>query len=52
MMAEHLAALLQRETEGQVLQSVYTESVSDGLYILTLRAHCLENIAVTREHES
>ena len=48
-MSRQLARLLEAEAKGQILQSTFTESVSDGLYVLTLRAHCIENIARTQE---
>lgn len=48
-MAAKLGDILESTAEGQILQSAYTESMADGLYVLTLRAHCVENIAVTRE---
>ena len=48
-MAAGLSRLLQAQVQGQILQSAYTESRADGLYVLTLRAHCIENIARTQE---
>ena len=48
-MAERLMTEFENRVEGQILQSSITESSSDGLYVLTLRAHCMENIAETRE---
>ena len=48
-MSRQLARLLETEAKGQILQSTFTESISDGLYVLTLRAHCIENIARTQE---
>ena len=50
-MGRRLSAILDAGTEGQILQSSFTESSLDGLYMLTLRAHCVENIALTREIE-
>ena len=44
----HLSALLDAGTDGQVLQQSFTEANADGLFVVTLRAHCLENIAVDR----
>ena len=44
----HLSALLDAGTDGQVLQQSFTEAGADGLFVVTLRAHCLENIAVDR----
>ena len=44
----HLSALLNAGTDGQVLQQSFTEANADGLFVVTLRAHCLENIAVDR----
>ena len=48
-MGRSLLSALQSETEGQVLQSSLTESFADGLFVLTLRAHCVENIAMTQK---
>ena len=48
-MAQRLMNELENRVEGQILQSSFTESSSNGLYVLTLRAHCVENIAETRE---
>ena len=48
-MAEKLMSALDGRVEGQILQSSFTENRADGLYVLTLRAHCLENIAEMRE---
>ena len=44
----HLSALLDAGTDGQSLQQSFTEANADGLFVVTLRAHCLENIAVDR----
>ncbi len=48
-MASRLEAVFAREVQGQILQSACTQSCTDGLYVMTLRAHCVENIAETRE---
>lgn len=40
-----LTALLQAQTEGQVLEKHAALSRGGGLMVLTLRAHCIENIA-------
>jgi len=48
-MARALNLQLNGAVQGQVLQSGLTESNARGLYVLTLRAHCIENIAMTRE---
>jgi len=50
-MAMQLRHLLDSQVKGQILQSALTQSSADGLYMLTLRAHCVENIAETRELE-
>ncbi len=50
-MAAQLRRMLDEQVEGQILQSAFTEASADGLYVLTLRAHCVENIAETRELE-
>lgn len=48
-MKDRLGAWLTAVTDGQILQQSFTESHADGLFIVTLRAHCLENIGFTRE---
>ena len=45
-MAEHLLRKLESDTEGQILQFDFVSGESGGLFSLTLRAHCIENIAV------
>ena len=40
-----LYALLEGRTEGQILESALTPGRAGELYVLTLRAHCTENIA-------
>ena len=47
------AALLRRleeETDGEILNYDFSAGQRDGLLIVTLRAHCLENIAQTKEY--
>ena len=44
-----LYALLENRTEGQILTWNLSPGCSGELYVLTLRAHCTENIAVSRE---
>ena len=44
-----LYALLESRTEGQILESSLTPGRAGELYVLTLRAHCTENIAVPGE---
>lgn len=44
-MERQLYSLLDEMVEGQVLSSSFSEGESQGLYVLTLRSHCLENIA-------
>lgn len=48
-MGRRLYALLESRTEGQILESALTPGRTGELYVLTLRAHCTENIAVPRE---
>ena len=48
-MGRALQQLLNEQTQGQILQSSLTESSLPGLRVLTLRAHCIENIAETWE---
>ena len=40
-----LYALLEKNTEGQILSSKLSPGRAGELYVLTLRAHCTENIA-------
>ncbi len=42
---QRLYALLERKTEGQILSSSFSPGRAKGLFVLTLRAHCTENIA-------
>ena len=49
-MARSLKNLLDAETEGQVLDSSVRRGKARGLLTVTLRAHCIENIARTREY--
>lgn len=44
-----LYALLESRTEGQILESYLSPGRAGELYVLTLRAHCTENIAVPGE---
>ena len=37
--------------DGQILSRSLTPTESEELFVLTLRAHCLENIAVCKEPE-
>lgn len=48
-MGRSLLKMLDKDTEGQILQSSFTESYAQGLYVLTLRAHCVENIAIAQK---
>ena len=48
-MAERLRRDLVNGTEGQILQLDFVSGESGGLFVLTLRAHCIENIAEMRE---
>ena len=51
-MAQRLTKLLTADAEGQVLDSSVSLAPARGLLTVTLRAHCIENIARTREYES
>ena len=44
-----LYAMLESMTEGQILSQNLSPGTSGELYVLTLRAHCTENIAMPRE---
>ena len=44
-----LYAMLESVTEGQILSRNLSPGTSGELYVLTLRAHCTENIAMPRE---
>lgn len=44
-----LYSLLEGRTEGQILSSSLSPGRAGELYVLTLRAHCTENIAVPRK---
>lgn len=47
-LGRRLYALLENRTEGQILSYSLTPGRTGELYALTLRAHCLENIAISR----
>ena len=47
-LAARLMARLLSGLEGQVLEHSISATESDGLLIVTLRAHCMENIALAR----
>ncbi len=47
--ARRLYALLEDGVEGQILSFSFTDGRSGELHVLTLRAHCTENIARLRE---
>ena len=49
--AARLMARLENGLEGQILEHSLTAGEKDGLLIVTLRAHCMENIALAREGE-
>ena len=51
-MARRLYTRLEQTTQGQILDYRFTESTDGACYVLTLRAHCSENIAVTVEQPS
>ena len=51
-MAERLMERLQSGLEGQILEHSFAAFEKDGLMVVTLRAHCLENIARAREGEA
>ena len=44
-----LTARLEGIINGEVLSTAFSEAEKDGLLIVTMRAHCLENIAETAE---
>ncbi|MDO4990254.1 MAG: sporulation protein YqfD [Eubacteriales bacterium] len=50
-MAERLASLLTLSAEGQILERSVSRAEARGLQTVTLRAHCIENIAQTREYD-
>ena len=50
-MAERLSSRLRLSAEGQILERRVDSAEAKGLLIVTLRAHCIENIAQTREYE-
>ena len=50
-MAERLSSRLRLSAEGQILERRADSAEAKGLLIVTLRAHCIENIAQTREYE-
>lgn len=50
-MAERLLSRLRLSAEGQILERRVDSAEAKGLLIVTLRAHCIENIAQTREYE-
>ena len=45
-----LYALLEQRTEGQILSHILSPGKSGEMHVLTLRAHCLENIAQPAEN--
>ena len=45
----HLYAILEKRTDGQILSSSLSPGRAGELYVLSLRAHCTENIAVSKE---
>ena len=47
--ARRLYAMLESRTEGQILSHSFTPGQEGELYVLTLRAHCTENIARPEE---
>lgn len=49
-MAGRLSDELERRAEGEILSQSITGATRNGLELATLRAACLENIAVLREH--
>ncbi len=51
-MAARLMDRLQSGLEGQILEHSFAAFERDGLLVVTLRAHCLENIARAREGEA
>lgn len=49
-MAQRLSLELERRVDGEILSQSITSATKDGLELASLRAACLENIAVLREH--
>lgn len=50
-MEQALLRRLEEETDGEILETSFSAGQRDGLLIVTLQAHCLENIAKTKEFE-
>lgn len=48
-MAQRLLSMQTLSTEGQLLDYDISRAVTRGLLLVTLRAHCIENIARTRQ---
>ena len=46
---DRLKASLEEKIDGEILQARVSTAVRDGCLYVTLRAHCLENIAQTAE---
>ena len=51
-MAERLMQRLQYSLEGQILEHSVEAFEKDGLLVMTLRAHCMENIACAQDGET
>lgn len=49
-MARRLSLELRRRVDGEILSESITHGTKDGLELATLRAACLEDIAILREH--
>lgn len=45
-MERQLEEILLDKVNGQVLSQNFSEGESNGVYVLTLRSHCLEDIAL------
>ncbi len=50
-MERALLRRLEEETDGEILDLGFSAGRRDGLLIVTLRVHCLENIAQTKEFD-
>lgn len=50
-MEQALLRRLAEETDGEILETSFSAGRRDGLLIVTLQAHCLENIAQTKEFD-
>ena len=49
-MEEALLRRLEERIDGEILESSFSVGRTEGLLVVTLRAHCVENIAETKEY--